>query len=520
MNGGALLGISHAISENRGSADRPHAADSHALSGRAQPAIYAFALAVSISFWFSALRSPLWLDETSSYWQISHGFGQILSRRGEVSAAYPYILWLTSRITGTSEIALRVPSILAMLAAVFLLYRAARELFGRDVAFITVILFCSHPIVVFAAIDARPYAFGALAINATILALVRLRHRDSNWLAAAFGIGAAASTHFQVLFGAVLLVLAVCFLATKTGNTRSLLRQSAIALAAFVVGFAPLLPDLFHLFRNRQAYVFDRTPPRLLELASTLAPGWLAFILGGAVILGVATGTLALRTRVDRWPFLVSASLGLIPILILYGVSAGTSTNIFVARYRLVAIPGIALLWGWLISRINSESLRVAFCIAVVSAAAVRHFRSPNVNQHGYTWKYALAVAENNAAPDNATVLICSDFPSADYYPMPAPAAVKDSGFFTQLSYYELTAPVVGLPRRFNDQARRITSDFVQEAAQRRERFLALGFRASIETLHWLREITSDTYEVNMLGQPDGVLVLEFKPRAVPTESR
>ncbi len=103
---------------------------------------------------------------------------------------------------------------------------------------------------------------------------------------------------------------------------------------------------------------------------------------------------------------------------------------------------------------------------------------------------------------------------------MPVGAAVKDSGFFTPLSYYKLSVPVVGLPRALNDEAIRVGSDFVKEAARRRERFLALGWVYSYDTLHWLADTTSGTYVTHVLGQPDGVVVLEFTPRAQEPDSR
>ena len=491
-------------------------------------AIYAVALAASVTLWLVAIRAPLWLDETSSYWQISAGFRQIMIRRGLVSAAYPYILWFTTRITGTSEIALRIPSILAMLAAVYLLYRAARELFDRDVAFIVAVIFCVHPVVIFSSIDARPYAFGVLALNAAIYLLVHLRNSDSNWMAAAFGATSALTTHFQMLFGAVLPVLAVCFLLSKTGNLsetgkktgkntgnlRTLIRQSLIALVAFTLVFLPNLPDLLHIFRNRQAFVFDRTRPSLIELASTLAPGWLAYIVPIVVLLAILTRKLDFRGRIDLWRFLVCASVGLVPILFLFAVSALTPTNIWVTRYRLIAIPGIALWWGWLISRIDSKLLRVLFCVAVVVSATYKKLSSPDAKLHFYSWKYAIALAEKNAAPDNATVLMCSDFPSSDYFPMPVGEAVKDSSLFTPLSYYKLSVSVVALPRSLNDDAKRISSDFVRQAGERHERFLVLAYRPSFPTQQWIKTISAPTHTFKPLAQPDGVLVLEFTPRA------
>jgi hypothetical protein len=475
--------------------------------------IYALALAASIALWFVAIRAPLWLDETSSYWQISAGFRQILPRRGLVSAAYPYILWLTTRLTGTGEIALRIPSILAMLAAVYLLYRAARELFDRDVAFIVAVIFSIHPVVIFASIDARPYAFGALAINSAIFLLLRLRKNDSNWMAAAFGATAALSTHFQMLFGAVLPVLAVCFLLAKKNDLKTLVRQSTIALAAFILVFSPNVPDLLQIFQYRQAYVFDRTRPSLVELASTLAPGWLVFILPVLLVAAISTKKFNFRDKIDLWNFLLCATVGLVPILFLFGVTALTPTNIFVTRYRLIAIPGVALWWGWLVSRIDSRWLRVLFCVAFVCAASYKKLTAPDARLHFYTWKYAIELAEQNAAPDNATVLMCSDFPSSDYFPMPSGEAVKDSALFTQLSYYKLTVPVVGLPRALIDEAKRISSDFVRQAAEKHQRFLVLAYRPSFPTQQWIKKISAPAYTFKPLAQPDGVLVLEFTPR-------
>src|SRR5271166_4080422 len=92
-------------------------------------AIYGGALAVSISVWFIAIRAPLWLDETISFWQINAGFAGISSRQGLSFPAYSYILWLWTRAIGSGEITLRLLSILAMLGAVYLLYLAARALF-------------------------------------------------------------------------------------------------------------------------------------------------------------------------------------------------------------------------------------------------------------------------------------------------------------------------------------------------------------------------------------------------------
>jgi hypothetical protein len=477
-------------------------------------AIYALAIAVSISVWFIAIRAPLWLDETHSFYVIKAGFSEIRSRMGwPIVPIYPYILWAWAKIVGTGAVALRISSVLAMLGAVYLLYRAARELFDRDVALIAAVLFCLHPIVVFAAIDVRPYAFAALTINASILALVRLRHNNSNWMAALFGLSAAGIGHFQFLFAVIFPALAICFLAIKIGDRRTLWRQGGVALAAFTFAFLPVVPVLQLMFHTRGTHVFDEAP-KLADLRWTLAPDWLGYIIVGAVLVAAATRRLDLQSRFEGWRFLVCVSLGLVPILILYGVSAETPIHVFVYRYRLVAIPGIVLCWAWLVSRIDSRALRLLFSVFVVASFAYLSFTSPFSKLHGYTWKYALELAEKNASADNAPVLICSDFPEADVAAIPVGAAVKDSGLFSPLTYYRLSVPVVGLPRTLNDQTMGIVSGFLREPERRRERFLALGFVASYQTLHFIESSAALTHTERLLGTFDGVVVLEFTPRA------
>lgn len=477
--------------------------------------VYALALVAAISVWFIAVRAPLWLDETVSYSQISAGFHQIISRQGGLSApAYSYLLWFATKIIGTSEIALRIPSILAMLAAVYLLYRAAREFFDWDVTIITAIVFCIHPVVIFASIDVRPYAFGALAISSAIYLLVRLRHSDSNLLAAMFGIATGVITYFQLLFGALFPALAICFLVFGFRGRKTFWRQLGVALGAFFLTFIPVVAGLLYIARTSGNHVFDE-PPHLADLGWTLAPGWIIYILLGTAVVAAVTRKIDLSSRMDGWRILLCVSLALVPILILYSVSLATPLHIFVPRYRLVAIPGIALCWGLIVSRIDSRLIRLLFCVAVVSATAYQYYSSPLSFHHGYTWKYALELAEKSASPDNAPVLICSDLPEADHTPMPVGAAVKDSALFAPLSYYKLSGPVVGMPRTLDEQARAVGLAFVQHAAWQQQRFLALGSVASYDSLHWLIHLASVTHDVRVLGQPEGVVVLEFTPRTV-----
>jgi hypothetical protein len=117
-------------------------------------------------------------------------------------------------------------------------------------------------------------------------------------------------------------------------------------------------------------------------------------------------------------------------------------------------------------------------------------------------------------------VVICSDLPESDYLPIPTGAAAKDSAIFAPLSYYQLTVPVVPLPRGLNDEAKRAGSRFLKEAEQRHQRFLAMAFMASWDTLDWLVDNTDDIYSAREVGTFNGIRVLEFTPLTHAVGSR
>ena len=476
-------------------------------------AIYTLALGVSLSIWFLPIYAPLWLDETVSFFIIKGRFSEILLRQGWPSVpAFPALLWLWVRATGTGEVTLRLFSVAAMLAATYLLYRAARELFDRDVALIAAVVFCLHPVVIFAAVDIRPYPFAALAITASIFVLLRLRRSKSFWLAALFGFLAATIVYFQFLFIVIVPALAVGLLTLKAEDRKTYWRRVGISLTVFALAFLPVIPGVRYMFHTSATHVFADAP-HWQDLAQTLAQRRMLYPLLAVVVLALITRTFDLRTRLAVWPVLVCASLALIPILILYGVSLKTSLHIFVFRYRLVAVPGIALCWALVLSRIHARALRAIFCVAVVAVGAYLYYRAPDSSTHDYTWKYALDVVEKNASVDNAPVLMCSDLPESDYLPLPTGVAVKDSALYAPLSYYQLSVPVIALPRSLNAEAMRIGTQFLHQAGQPHRRFLAMAFMPAYETLDWLEDHADDTHTFREIGTYSGITVVEFSPR-------
>jgi hypothetical protein len=397
-----------------------------------------------------------------------------------------------------------------MLGAAYLLYLAARELFDRDIAIIATVIFCLHPIVVFTSTAVRPYAFAALATNAAILILLRLRHNTSNWLPALFGLSAAFIVYFHFLFAVILPALVLCFFTVTFRDHMTLWRKAGVALAAFALAFLPVIPGLLYLFRTSGTHVCQGAPS-LADLATTLTPGWLLPIFGMIMLVAAVRARSDEHVHFQGWHILLCVSLALIPILILYGVSVETSLVLFAAPHCLVAVPGIALCWALVLHPFRSRAVRLLFSVAFVATTAFQNYSAPSSTRYAFEWKNGLDYVERNASVDDAPVLICSGFVESNYAAMPLDSA-KDSLFFAPLSYYKLSVPVVPLPNLLNDEAIRVGSRFLQEATQKHERFLAVAYK-QYGTLEWLTQKAAATHSVRKLGVFDGVEVLEFVPR-------
>src|SRR5207248_1638413 len=68
------------------------------------------------ALWLLPLGSSLWLDETATFWVVQGGLHETIHRALEFqSGSVPYFLvaWIARVLGGTSEIALRMPSVIA-----------------------------------------------------------------------------------------------------------------------------------------------------------------------------------------------------------------------------------------------------------------------------------------------------------------------------------------------------------------------------------------------------------------------
>ena len=461
---------------------------------------YPVALVASLSIWFLAIRAPLWLDETLAYWQVSGGFGKVWSRSALMpsSIGYLYTLWVAKSILGSSEIALKIPSTLAMLGAVYFLFRAARDLFDLEFAFLSCIFFILEYNVVFAATDARPYAFALLATNIAIFAFVRWMARRQMREAILFGVAAAGILYFHYLFGAILPAFAIYYLVARRSAIKADLRQLAAVLATFTLIALPLVFRVASLYQSKVIHVVQELRHPGLAALNTLAP--MQTLIGfGIAALGAALMRKIKFPGRESFPtILLCPLLALVPAGVFFAVSAATPVHLVIPRYLTVTAPGSALTWALLTRQIDSRGLRQIFCVGLVAVTLFEAYSSPLSRHHELNFKQAHAFVNANVAKDegNVPVLVCSAFIESDHT-TDLGNSNGENPLYSQVSYYPIRAPLVFLPMDLNDETIRVAGQTVLAAAQRRQRFIFVVPPSSYPTLQWLGNYARRIYGRN-----------------------
>jgi 4-amino-4-deoxy-L-arabinose transferase-like glycosyltransferase len=182
-----------------------------------------------------------WYDEAFTPVHVLHaGLGATLKSfvHSENTPPLWYLLaWADARVLGDGALALRLPSALAGIATVPVVWALGSELSGRRAALIGAALVAVNPLFVWYSQEARAYGLFVFFAALAMLCFARLLHEPSGRRAAAFALSGALAllTHY---FAAFLLVpMALWLLRERAARRAALPAIGALAL----VGLA-LLP--------------------------------------------------------------------------------------------------------------------------------------------------------------------------------------------------------------------------------------------------------------------------------------
>ncbi len=419
---------------------------------RAASGVLAAAAALVLArLWAMPLAASLWLDEFGTVWVTGGGLSGVVERTRLFPQSIPYaaVVAVARSGFGSTELCLRLPSFLAMLAAALLVARLGRACFGAGAGGLAAGAFLLFPGVEFAAADARPYAFGVLAATAALLSLRAWLQAGRTRDALGYVLATAMAIYFHYLFAAALAGHAIYAAYRRRRGAPVSLQAFASAAAGLILLLVPAAKRVAAMAANRRSHEFG-TLPDAMGLFNALVPVRVLGFLIPAVLVAfvlcrarIARAMGAPSSVPDGLVLLLSAALA--PPLVLFAVSRTFSTPLFQGRYLLETAPAWAALLGGALARVEPPAAgRLSLAGALLAVFLVRGELARLPIGHGREdWRGALAAAEG-AAP-GAPVLLAGSFAEARD---PALAAdPRHQEYLTEpVRYYAPRTAAIALP--------------------------------------------------------------------------
>jgi mannosyltransferase len=369
-----------------------------------------------------------WNDEAATQTAAARSLAQLWQMMHNIDAvhgAYYAFMHFWILVFGTSNFALRAPSMIAVGIACAGVVILGKRLGSRRIAIWSGLVFLILPRVTWLGIEARSYAFTAMvAVWLTIVLIRALDRQRSTWwvvYAVLAGIGVALNVYIALLVLAhgVTLVLSRRRLARPRRSLIGWVLASGSAailaspIAALVVGQSRQLPFhrptvtgvlnslLFEQYFTGATPTLGRAvpfPPTSVWSAAAILLACLGWYL---MIRAVASRRIRAASRGPSSVGLVTVALPwiVLPLVLLLGYSL-VATPIYTARYFSFTTPAVALLIGTSLAAVSTQWKRVAvFAAIVVLALPVYLSQREPTSKNGADWQQAAAVLQQNAKP-------------------------------------------------------------------------------------------------------------------------
>jgi len=468
------------------------------------------------------LPSSFWVDEMATAFVVHYGPNHpSFAVAPQVPDSIYYRLpQAAEALFGFSEISYRLPSVVLMSVALFLIARLAARLIAPRAAWFAVFACLSMRGINDQAADARPYALGTFLAAASLWFLIRWLDSDRWWDASLFVVCAALLWRAHLLFWPFYIVLALYALVRLLRHETRNGWLPTLAIFA-LLGFAliPVFLDALNQFRHATAHVIVALPT-FRDLRISLKFG---------LILICGTGAFAL-SRLFRWPRVAAFSLSTSLILIaawwlsqsvsLFAVSRLTGNSMFVARYLYIGLPGAALAAtlaaSYFIPADRWKPLTAAFGVGVL--LMLGQWKEPWPMHHGSNWRMAARTVDRWAIDNPNTPVLCpSPFIEARP-PVWQPAYALPGFLYSHLPVYPFHGTVYLLPFDDSPEAERYVTSLAQGPIPAAGRFLIYGGSGAVR--YWrnwfsVRPEFSD-WRRERLG-PFGDVVVELfeRPRRI-----
>jgi 4-amino-4-deoxy-L-arabinose transferase-like glycosyltransferase len=344
----------------------------------------------------------LWLDEFGTWWVVQSDLPAVIARTLEFQGQSPFyylIVWLFAQVFGENEIALRLPSLIAGVAACWFVYKTAAELLDARTGLFAAAMFWLSSYPVQCSAEARPYSLVLFFAAAMLWGFVRAALRGDWAGRGAFILAGAGLVATHYLAATLPIAIGAAWLCTPELRHRYAAKPFFQDVGLQLLLVTPLLAQLWAVWGRRAS--LDMNPDtHFLILFPVAGPMLLAALVGWA---GTPLSTQHTTSLKSVRPLLWLAALA--PALILIGLKQAWGINLLLPRYTAVAAVPAAVLAG--IQLRNRAApvgvLAVGLWLAITGAGLAAQYRQVGAftRTNGQDWRGGTALAAQQIDRDS-----------------------------------------------------------------------------------------------------------------------
>ncbi len=449
--------------------------------------------------WLMPLPSSFWIDEMATVFVVRHG-GADPSLKVAPQVAESIYYWLprvSEKMLGLSETVYRLPSVLVMGLALFLIARLAARLIRPQAAWFAVFACFALRGTNYYADDARPYALGICVAAASLTFLVRWLDDARWWDGLLFAACAALLWRVHLIFWpfyAVPVLYTAVRLAAKdraAGKERDADRtevtwlQAAMVFGLMGIALLPVLADALSLYREAKAHVITRAPS-VRDLVDSIKYALIFQCAAGAGLAAAWFHWRAHAPRASRASRTLIFSWWLCMPIGLFAFSWVTGNSVFLQRYLSLALPGAALVATLVASVFIPETAwkPSAAVLATGLLIVLGGWNHEWPAHHVSDWRGASAKANSLGLGPETPVIYPSPFIEAKPpvwrpdYPLP--------GFlYSHLPIYPVQGTTYLFPFEFSPEAAEYAARLTRDSLIAPGRFMIYGGDRNV--LNWSR---------------------------------
>ncbi len=440
-------------------------------------------------------RESLWLDELHTGWCAVGSFADVVSRAaaGNQSPLFFWLEWLLVQVFGPSELALRLPSLIAGTLLGVGLYAALVRWTGEAwLGMLVAWLVAVDPRQIFYATEARPYALVQLLALLHVMLFVELIQRPTLGRRVLFVAGAVLLFHLHYTAGLLFVGELAAYVLWRMIQGEPLaydgksVTLDLFLIAAFCLPAISNLQAIYGRRTNWEAFVGQEPVTEVLNLWPAAWGAVLAILLADRYVR-IAGGSPRSTPATRELPPLVVLLWAIVPVALAWVLTATDVARVLFPRYVIVSAPAATLLAVLCLRMVPSRSLQIVLGLGL-AAFALRN--SHVIEQYQLDrryiadrrddWRGAIAFFNQQAEHDQHPVLVRSWLIEADGLATAHSWELADYCLYPVMSIYPLDAQrnrLVPLPRTSSGK---LDAETIEQVRASGGAWLILGGRPEV----------------------------------------